>query len=178
MFKALFRKDPSLEAGRALYAAAVEQARAPFLYARLGVPDTVEGRFEMICLHVWLVMRRLRESEPARAVSQHLCDAMFQNLDDSLRELGVGDLQVARRIRALAENFYGRIGAYEAAMKPEAAADALGGALARNVFEAADPARAGPLAEYVRRVDATLAGEPAARIAAGIVFFPLKEGAS
>mgnify|MGYP001258874975 FL=1 len=89
MFKALFKKDPALEAGRALYAASVEQARTPALYASLGAPDTVEGRFEMVALHVWLVMRRLKGDERAKKVSQCLFDAMFQNMDDSLRELGV-----------------------------------------------------------------------------------------
>ncbi len=178
MFKTLFRKDPALEAGRALYAAAVEQARTPALYGRLGAPDTVEGRFEMVALHVWLVMRRLKGDESARKVSQCLFDAMFQNMDDSLRELGVGDLQVGKKIRKLAENFYGRIGAYEAAMKDDAPGDALGEALSRNIFEKQTTETAPLFADYVRRADAHLQNQPAARIAGGIVVFPpVEEGA-
>lgn len=178
MFKTLFRKDPALEAGRALYSAAVEQARSPALYARLGAPDTVEGRFEMVALHVWLVMRRLRGDAAAKKVSQCLFDAMFQNLDDSLRELGVGDLQVGKKIRKLAENFYGRIGAYEEAMKEDAAENELAKALSRNIFEQA-LAETGPaFADYVRRANAKLENQPGARIAGGIVVFPpVEEGA-
>ena len=178
MFKSLFRKDPALEAGRALYAAAVEQARSPALYTRLGAPDTVEGRFEMVALHVWLVMRRLRGDEAAKKVSQCLFDAMFQNLDDSLRELGVGDLQVGKRIRKLAENFYGRIGAYEEAMKEGVSDVSLAKALSRNIFEKELAETAPEFADYVRRTDAHLQQQPGARIAGGIVVFPaVEEGA-
>lgn len=175
MFKALFRKDPSVEAARALYAAAVEQARTPALYRDFGAPDTVEGRFEQVALHVWLVMRRLKDGEAAKKTGQCLCDAMFHDMDDSLRELGVGDLQVGKKVRKLAENFYGRIGAYEAALKADADEGALAGALARNVYgvEKSDSAEA--LADYVRRADTYLAGQPAARIANGIVMFPPPE---
>ena len=172
MFKALFKKDPSHEAARALYAAAVEQARTAPLYADLGAPDTVEGRFEMVALHVYLIMRRLRGDEAAKKVSQCLFDVMFQNMDDSLRELGVGDLQVGKKIRKLAENFYGRIGAYEDALKPDADEAALASALARNIFERETAPTAQAFADYVRGADASLSAQPAARIASGVVMFP------
>jgi cytochrome b pre-mRNA-processing protein 3 len=177
MFKTLFKKDPAMDAGLALYAAAVEQARTPALYADFGTPDTVEGRFEQVALHVWLVMRRLKGEAGAKKVNQRLMDAMFQNMDDSLRELGVGDLSVAKKIRKLAENFYGRIGAYEAALKPDAAPDALARALGRNVFADEDAPQAAALADYVRRADQSLAQQPAARMAGGIVVFPVPERA-
>ncbi|MAW80561.1 MAG: ubiquinol-cytochrome C reductase [Parvularcula sp.] len=182
MFKALFKKDPALEAGRALYAASVEQARTPALYASLGAPDTVEGRFEMVALHVWLVMRRLKGDERAKKVSQCLFDAMFQNMDDSLRELGVGDLQVGKKVRKLAENFYGRIGAYEEAMKQDVERDGvedpLAKALARNIFEREMTETAPAFADYVRRADASLQNQPQSRIAGGIIVFPdVDEGA-
>lgn len=175
MFKALFKKDTTLEAARALYAAAVEQARAPALYADFGAPDTVEGRFEMVALHVYLVMRRLKGDEISKKVSQSLFDVMFQNMDDSLRELGVGDLAVARKIRTLAENFYGRIGAYENGLKPDAKTGALAAALGRNIFEDEQAPQAVLFADYVRRTDESLAAQPAARIASGIVVFPAAE---
>lgn len=175
MFKALFRKDPSFEAGRALYAAAVEQARQPALYRDFRSPDTVEGRFEQVALHVYLVMRRLKGDEAAKKASQGLFDVMFQNMDDSLRELGVGDLQVGKKVRKLAENFYGRIGVYEAALKEDASPDALGAALARNVYGVEASEDADALASYVRAADAFLARQPAARIANGVVAFPPAE---
>ncbi len=175
MFKAFFRKDPALEAGRALYGAAVDQARTPALYRDFGAPDTVEGRFEQVALHVYLIMRRLKGDEAAKKTSQSLLDAMFQNMDDSLRELGVGDLQVGKKVRALAENFYGRIGAYEAALK-EGAADAdLAEALARNIYGVKASEDAEALAAYVREADRHLEAQPAARIANGIVMFPEAE---
>ncbi|PQA86100.1 ubiquinol-cytochrome C chaperone family protein [Hyphococcus luteus] len=178
MFKDLFRKDPALEAGRALYAAAVEQARAPALYRDFATPDTVEGRFEQVALHVYLIMRRLKGDDAAKKASQSLMDAMFQNMDDSLRELGVGDLQVGKKVRVLAENFYGRIGAYEAALKDDAPENDLAEALARNIYGVEECEEAGALAAYVRKADRYLADQPAARMANGIVMFPDIERAS
>lgn len=177
MSKSLFRKDPALEAGRTLYAAAVAQSRSPALYADAGVPDTVEGRFEMVALHAYLVMRRLKAEDAKQVpgvkdVSQCLLDALFQNMDDSLRELGVGDLVVAKKIRKLAENFYGRIGAYEAAFADPEPGDALAAALGRNIFESGDAAEARKLAGYVQNAERALQSQPAARIAGGIVSFP------
>jgi cytochrome b pre-mRNA-processing protein 3 len=173
MFKTFFKKDPALEAGRALYAAAVEQARSKPLYASLGAPDTVEGRFEMVALHVYLIMRRLKSDEAAKKVSQCLFDAMFQNMDDSLRELGVGDLQVGKKIRKLAENFFGRIGAYEEALNNDQAPDdALARALGRNIFENETGPQAQVFADYVRRAERSLIQQPCARITGGIVVFP------
>ena len=172
MVLSFFRKDPSLEAGQALYVAAVDQAREPALYMGLGAPDTVEGRFEMIALHAYAIMRALRGAGPeARKTSQKLFDVMFQNMDDSLRELGVGDLSVGRKIRKMAENFYGRVGAYEDALG-EPDDEKLVAAIGRNVFldEAAPAAR--PIAAYMRRLVRFIEDQPPARIAGGIVQFP------
>lgn len=172
MILSFFRKDAAFEAGEALYAAAVEQARTPALYACLGAPDTVEGRFEMVAIHVWLVMRRLKQGGPGvRKVSQAMFDAMFRNLDDSLRELGVGDLSVGKKIRKLAENFYGRIGAYETALASRDESE-LAAALGLNVFEKEDAPAAKDFADYVRRAAAAIEDQPTARIAGGIVRFP------
>lgn len=170
--KAMFRGDPGLDAGRALYAAAVEQARSPALYSDLGAPDTVEGRFEMVALHAYLIMRRLKGDRTAKGVSQHLFDAMFQNMDDSLREMGVGDLQVGKKVRKLAENFYGRVGAYEPALEAGASDETLVQSLGRNIFENEAAPEARQFAAYVRKVDLALAAQPAARITRGIVVFP------
>lgn len=175
----LFRKDPAIEAGEALYAAAVGQARAEPLYAAFGVPDTVEGRFEMVALHVYLILRRLKGDAPGvKKVGQKLFDVMFQDMDRSLRELGVGDLSVARKIRALAENFYGRVGAYEDALLESAPPGALAAALGRNVYEEETSAYAAPLAEYVRAAARFLDGQEIESITAGAVRFPAPEGRS
>src|SRR5687767_10591046 len=99
----------------ALYAAAVAQARQPAFYVALGVPDTLEGRFELIVLHVHLLCRRLGAlGESGAALAQALFDCMFRDMDRNLRELGVGDPSLPRRIKAMLEAYYGRIKAYDA----------------------------------------------------------------
>lgn len=176
MIMSLFRKDPAIDAGEALYASAVEQARSEPLYVEIGVPDTVEGRFEMITLHVYLVLRCLKGEEPgAKKVGQKLFDAMFQNMDDSLRELGVGDLSVGKKIRKLAENFYGRVAAYEDAL--QGAGDDLAQSLGRNVFLDPEARGARRLAQYVKNAATAIEGQPVARIVGGIVQFPVVENA-
>ena len=170
-----FKEDRLLAAGRALYAAAVEQARATPLYAEFGVPDTIEGRFEMVTLHVYLVLRRLKSDEPqVKRAAQRLFDVMFENMDATLRELGVGDLSVARKIRALAENFYGRVGVYEDALQEGAPPEALAEALARNVYEDEGAPSAQALAEYVRKTASWVDAQPVENIVRGEVHFSAK----
>ncbi|MDP4023624.1 ubiquinol-cytochrome C chaperone family protein [Methylobacterium sp. NEAU 140] len=142
----------------ALHAAVSASARRPGLYTGLGVPDTVEGRFEALCLHAILLLRRLdRLPPPAADIAQDLVDSVFAQLDASLRELGVGDLGVGKRMKKLGAAFYGRAAGYDAAL---AAADdaALAAALARNVLGGAPDGDAAALAAYVRAADAALAG--------------------
>src|SRR4051812_35458616 len=115
MLKNLFKPRPAQIAGRALYAAAVAQARTPGLYAELGAPDTPEGRFEVYSLHVYLLLERLKEQGPQAAeTAQAVFDTYVSALDNALRELAVGDLSVGKRMRKLAEAFFGRIKSYEA----------------------------------------------------------------
>lgn len=172
MILSLFRKDPLKDPADALYAAAAEQARRPEFYLSYGVDDTVEGRFEMAALHVYLLLRRLRDAgKDARKLSRILSDVFFAEMDGGLRELGVGDLSVGRKIRAMAEAFYGRIAAYEAALKEPGEPDRLASALARNVYGRENPLKARRLADYVRRSLAALAAESNGRIASGIAVF-------
>ena len=135
---------------RDVYDAIVIQARRTEFYAGLGVPDTVSGRFDMVALHVFLALRRVRGGGDA-ALAQAVVEAMFDDMDASLRELGVGDLGVGRRVQAMAEGFYGRAAAFDAAL---AQGDAeLAATLLRNVYGGVEPA-AGALkamARYVRR---------------------------
>jgi cytochrome b pre-mRNA-processing protein 3 len=139
----------------ALYGSIVAQARQPALYAGLGVPDTLDGRFDMLVLHLVLVLRRLRGAgERAGARAQALVDLFTADMDRSLREMGVGDLTVPKRVKTMAEAFYGRLEAYVAALDAGDAA-ALEAALARNVLPDGGEG-AGRLAAYAAAAAASL----------------------
>ncbi len=139
---------PSGRRARALYASAVAQARQPAFYARLLVPDTPEGRFEMIALHVILLIERLmrqaaaqrgmdrgaRAAELAREVQERL----FDDMDASLREMGVSDVAVPRRIRKLGVAFYDRMARYHEALARDDA-QALKRAILRHIYAATEP---------------------------------------
>jgi len=163
----------------------VAQARKPLFYTAYGVPDTVEGRFELIVLHLVLVLARLgrphaaapsRGGEPARTIGQRLFDVFCRDLDDNLREMGVGDLAVPREMRRFGEAFYGRQASYTAAL---AAADnvELERAFARNIFAVGGvDAREERLARYARGAAARLDTEEEGALVAGKVVFPGPEG--
>ena len=135
-----------------LYSAIVSQARKQELYLNCGVPDTVGGRFDMIALHAYVVLRRLKElgGQGDGALAQAVFDRMFADLDHNLREMGVGDLSVGRRIKDLAKSFYGRIKAYDEALAGDAAR--LEDALRRNAYAdaLAGAAQVAALAMYLR----------------------------
>jgi cytochrome b pre-mRNA-processing protein 3 len=117
----------------ALFAAIVAAARAPVLYERFGVPDTPLGRFEMMSLHMGLVLRAARGVEgPLRDLTQTLTEEFFTDVDHSLRELGIGDSGVPKRMKKLASMFYGRVDAYTRAIDDQDAS-ALAAALERNI---------------------------------------------
>ncbi|GJD58098.1 ubiquinol-cytochrome C chaperone family protein [Methylobacterium dankookense] len=153
----------------------IAASRAPALYERLGVPDTVEGRFECLVLHTVLVLRRLnRLPPPAADVAQDLVNSVFLQLDASLRELGIGDFGVPKRMKKLGAAFYGRAGGYDAALDARDG-DALRLALARNVLgadEAAATPEAAGLAAYVMAADAALDGSDLDRLLAGTLDLP------
>jgi cytochrome b pre-mRNA-processing protein 3 len=171
MFKNLFRPAPARAAAQALYLTAVGQARRPGFYTDLGVPDTVDGRFDMIVVHVMLLIRRMRAGgEAGRRVSQELFDYMFQDMDRSLREAGVGDLSVGKHVKKMAKAFYGRAEAYETAIDTAAAGDvtALAAALTENIYRHGAPADApAQLANYVLRADRYLQQQPVDDVVAG-----------
>ena len=123
---------------RSVYEAIVAAARHPVFYAEWGVADTLDGRFDMISLHTFLVLDRLKGAE--QTFRQELVDEFFRDMDRSLREMGVGDVSVGKKVRKMAEVFYGRVAAYDAALAGQR--DALEAALARNVFPD-EPAGAG-----------------------------------
>jgi len=173
MILSLFRKDPAVEAAAALFAGAVNQARLPVFYETFAVPDTSEGRFELLAMHVYLVLRRLKGAgaTPDR-LAQRVLDAFFANLDGSLREMGVGDLSVGKKIRALAEAFYGRARAYEMGLGDGAAPSDLAAAVSRNVYERAEAEMGAALARYLREAAANVEAQPLSRIMSGVVRFP------
>jgi len=158
-----------------LHGEIVAAARRPALYADLGVPDTFEGRFEMVTLHAGLVMRRLMKNSDAGAELAHeLADSVFRHFEVALREMGLGDIAVAKRLKRMAEAFYGRLKAYAEALD-EPGSDRLGGALARNVYGVADVAlapMAPHLARLVRAAADALDQTPLEAFAAGEVEFP------
>ena len=153
-------------------------ARDPFLYSEIGVPDTLDGRFDAIGLHVFLLIRRLnREPEPGPSLSQAVFDAMFSDMDHNLREIGVSDLSVGKRMRAMWEAFHGRANVYAETIRT-ADREALEAALARNVWRGAAPDDAAALlAGIVLAQTAHLAEQPLAALASGSVDFLAAEEA-
>ena len=134
----LFRRKPHERAGFALYTAGVTAARAPWYYGPdAGVPDSLDGRFDLIGLHAALLIRRLRADPDPRgaALAQAVFDAMFADMDITLREMGVSDLTVGKRVKRMWEAFHGRARAYEAALDA-GDATALREALLRNLWRA------------------------------------------
>ncbi|MDD9991716.1 MAG: ubiquinol-cytochrome C chaperone family protein [Rhodospirillales bacterium] len=166
------------EAARRLYTAAVRQARVPILYTEGGVADTLDGRFDLIVLHVVPLMRRLRQcGEPGRQMSQALFDVMFDDMDQSLREMGVGDLRVGKRVKQMARAFYGRAKAYDDAFDQAPGTErrsAIAEALERNVYNNAPPpdARLQAMAHYVETILDALDGQSAEALLGGAVELP------
>ena len=159
MLRTLFRTGPSRTRIDALYARAVAQARTPGFYTAMGVADRIDARFELYTLHVLLLVMRLRElGEEGGEVAQALFDTYVSALDDALRELGVGDVAVGKKMRKLGEALYGRMQAYEAALSADDA-EALSAALARNVFEREETGAGRDLARYALDSRARLAAQ-------------------
>ena len=144
-----FRKPRSPPHGtiEAIYGMIVTQAREPSFYRDLGVPDTVNGRFDVLVLHLWMVLRRFRTAGGDAGVSQALFDRFCEDMDANLREMGVGDLAVPRRMRGFGEAFYGRCAAYDQAFA--SGREPLARALCRNILDGEGMENALRLATYV-----------------------------
>jgi cytochrome b pre-mRNA-processing protein 3 len=170
--KNLFGAQRHERAGFSLYTQTVSAARDPLYFERLAVPDTLDGRFDLVGLFASLLIRRLRHLDaPGPALAQSVFDAMFADMDFNLREMGVGDLSVGKRMRDMWEAFHGRAVAYEA---PIADQDlpALTSALARNVWRGAAPAGAAEaLAVAALAQDGALAPQTLDAFNAGKVTF-------
>lgn len=157
MFKSLFRAKPVDREALDLYALAVEQARQPVFYTDLGVEDRIDARFELYTLHVLLLYVRLRHDGPRGAeLAQAMFDHYVSALDNVLRELGVGDVSVGKKMRKLGEALYGRMASYEKALS-EGDMEGLQAGIARNVFDSVDPEAGKALALYASDSHASLA---------------------
>jgi cytochrome b pre-mRNA-processing protein 3 len=156
------RSVPPLQAAAdRLHDALIDRVRQPIFYTDYGVPDTFEGRFDLLVLHAGLVLRRLREVGPdGLALGQALVDLMFTRFDVAMRELGVSDIGVPKRMKRLAEAFKGRTAVYDAALA-RSDAPALAAAVSRNVLGGGDGE---PLARYAAAVSASLADAPLERL--------------
>ena len=171
MLRRLFTPRPSKAAGAALYAGAVAQARLPAFYRDLGVEDRIDARFELYTLHVILLVQRLAgQGAEASETSQAMFDTFVGALDHTLRELGVGDVSVAKKMRRLGEAVYGRTRAWQDLIKPDSEPDSreLQILLARTIYgDETALERAAPLADYVLRARSALAGQPLSEILEG-----------
>ena len=172
----LFKRSKHRDQAHRLYLAVVKQARAPVFYRQCGAPDTLDGRFEMILIHAVLLLRRLRdEGEAGTELGQAMFDVMIDDMDQSLREMGVGDLGVGRRVKAMAKAFFGRAAVYEAGLSTadDDAGEALMAALGRNLFGTVSvEARClSTMAGYMRDVSSRLEGQSTADLLAGAVDF-------
>ena len=171
MILSLFRKNTATAPVYAVYSAIVAQSRQPRFYADWLVPDTVTGRFDMISLHLALLFRRLRaESGEQKAFSQAVFDLFFRDMDRSLREMGVGDLGVPKRIQKMGNIFFGLLAAMNDAMDKGDAA-ALQTVLSRNLFDGASGPHVEALAAYLMAEDRALAAQPVDAITGGSLSF-------
>jgi cytochrome b pre-mRNA-processing protein 3 len=157
---------PKNRPAESLYRAIVTAARQPHFYREWGVPDTVDGRFDMIVLHLFLILDRFRPVPDTADLAQDLTDAFFSDMDRSLREMGVGDLSVGKKIRKMAEACYGRFEAYRRTIEQGGAE--LADVVRRNVYAGApDDAGAEALADWMMAARKSLAAQDVTRISAG-----------
>lgn len=171
MILSLFRKNSATEPVYAVYNSIVAQSRQPVFYAQWGVPDTVTGRFDMISLHMALLFRRLRHGpQPAKDFSQAVFDLFFKDMDRSLREMGVGDLAVPKKIQKMGNIFFGLLAAMNEAIDRNDRA-ALAGVISRNIFDGGEPEHSATLASYIIERDATLATQRVEAITKGAIAF-------
>ena len=178
MIFAMFRRSGNGRVIERLHGDIVAAVRQPAFYADYSVDDTFEGRFELLALFSTLLVRRLAMlPAPAPEVAQELTDRIFSELDAAMRELGVGDLAVPKRIKKFAAAFLGRRKAYDEALSA-ASQDQLAVALARNVYgleSAQGVQNAARLARYALAAEAALASEPLETFASGSAPFPKAE---
>ena len=170
----LFKRASHMPPARAVYGEIVAKARQPWLYTRAGVEDSVTGRYAMVTLHTFLVLERLRgQGEKAADFGQELVDELFADMDRSLRELGVGDISVGKKVRKMSEVFYGACDAYHSALeqKTDDNGKALSAALKRNAVQEAGESQLQCLTDYTFEAHEALGQVPVDDIIAGRLAF-------
>ena len=169
----LFRRRARSDTISTLYGTIVAQARLTCFYREYGVPDTVNGRFDLLVLHLVLVLDRLADEPQLRELGQALFDHFCTDMDRNLREMGVGDLSVPKQMQRVGEAFYGRAQAYRAGLARDGE-QALAEALERNIYgqDAASRAAAARLAAYMRGTAGELRVQPASQVLAGQLTMP------
>ena len=128
----LLRKSTRRQDGQRLYDGLVSRSRNPVFFTVFAVPDTIDGRFDVLTLHAWLALAQFKAAG-ADGAAQSLTNTIFTGFDECLREQGAGDMGISRKLKAFADGFYGRLVAYQAAATPEE----LAVALARNLYRGA-----------------------------------------
>lgn len=173
ILKATFARRGDRDVAQQIYGAVVAQSRQPAFYLRYGIEDTVTGRFDILCLHVFLLSNRLAgEGDPAaRALGQEVFDRFTDDVDRALREIGIGDVSVPKRKKRLIRGFYGQVDDFAA---PLDAGDATGLAAKADArfFGSAGDARADLLAHYMLKARDRLKAMPLAEIAAARIEWP------
>jgi cytochrome b pre-mRNA-processing protein 3 len=166
------RSSAETDHGRAIYEAIVVQARLPAFYEGHGVPDTVDGRFEMIVLHLVLLLHRLkREGATGQALGQRVFDTFITDMDRSLREMGVGDLGIPKRMKAIGRSFYGRLDSYGRALA-NGDPPMLASAIQRNLFPEEAGAPRVDLAAYAFAAAERLSAQAIAELGSRAISFP------
>lgn len=174
MLRRFIEPDKSAVAARRLYDCLIARAREPIFHTVFAVPDTIDGRFDVLTLHAFLVLEALKPSGPAGAkLGTELASVIFAGFDDALRELGVGDFGISRRMKAMAGAFYGRLEAYRAAESESALASVLACNLYRG--EGSHGREAAALAHYISSARGTLQAQARALLQGNADFGPLPE---
>ncbi len=173
IFKRLFGKNPHTRSIESLYGKIMAHTRNPAFYTRLKVPDTLDGRFDLLALHVFLVVRRIKDEEGAFELARRLPEKRLAEIDRALREHGISDMGVPRRVKTMGRAFLGRATAYENALDSRDMKK-LEDVLRRNLFSDAEPDQGviSEFAGYVVAAEAHLNGLAYDNISAGSISFP------
>lgn len=171
-FKNLIQEKPETEMARQLYAGIVAQARQPVFYSRWQVADTIDGRFDMIAVHLFLLLKRLKDESELKPMVQELVNLVVTDMDSSLREMGASDMSVGKKVQKMARALYGRLEAYQEAYDQDDN-EMLAAVINRNVFRSDEGPGEGSLqiAEYMRGQSEFLKQQPSLEFAQGLVVF-------
>ncbi|WP_417463559.1 ubiquinol-cytochrome C chaperone family protein [Kordiimonas sp.] len=173
MFGRLFAGMASKKTAYAIYGKLVAQARQPEFYTVYDVADTLDGRFDMILVHMFLIQNRLgRDGDATAKLRQQLQEAMVADMDRSLREMGVGDMGIGREVKKMGVAWFGRLKAYGAALEAEDKVTALTEAVRRNLYKRDEAPKASDVAKYMISAQEKLAGYSLAEMKSVSFEFP------